>query len=357
MARPRLNRAATRRTAIVFLSVALGCVAVAGVAIGSVAIGPGQILAIVASKLGLSTDIVFTPVQEAVVVSIRGPRVVAAILVGAALGVSGSALQGLFRNPLADPGLIGLTNGAATGAGIVIVALGESSRVFSAMGPLVQYAVPLAAFAGAALTTLLVYRLSTIDGRACVRTMLLAGIAVTALSGSVLGLLSYISDDTSLRDLTLWMMGSMGAVNWTGVAIMAPAVALATWVLVRRAPALNALLLGEAEARHLGVNVDATKRLVIVLTALAVGVAVAFTGPIGFIGLVVPHVLRLAFGPDNRLVVPGSALLGAMLLVGADIVARTIADPAEVPIGILTSLMGAPLFLSLLLRERRRRWG
>ncbi len=356
MSRVRQSRAATRRTVFATLLAALVVAACAGIAVGSVPVGVDQLLAIVADRLGIHANVEYTSIHEAVVLSIRGPRVVAAILVGAALGVSGAALQGLFRNPLADPGLIGLQSGAATGAGIVIVALGDHSRVFSAMGPAIQFAVPLAAFIGATATTLLVYRLSKIDGQACVRTMLLAGIAVTALAGSVLGLLSYLSDDTSLRDLTLWMMGSLGAVSWTAIWIMAPAVALATWLLSRRSLALNALMLGEAEASHLGVNVPATKRLIIVLTALAVGVAVAFTGPIGFIGLIVPHVLRLCCGPDNRLVIPCSALLGAVLLLVADMVARTVADPAEVPIGILTSLLGAPLFLSLLMRERRRGW-
>ncbi|MGB1014848.1 MAG: FecCD family ABC transporter permease [Nannocystaceae bacterium] len=325
-----------------------------GLGLGSVAISPGEALAIVGNGLGFEPSTTFTETQRAVLVSIRSPRVAMALLVGAALSVAGAALQGLFRNPLADPGLIGLTSGAAAGAGIVIVALGDNTRVLAAMGGWMHVMTPMAAFAGALLTTLLVYRLSCVDGRPSVRTMLLAGIAISSLAGAGLGFLSYLSDDASLRNLTLWMLGSLGAANWTAVALVAPAVVLATWLLSQKAMALNALLLGDAEAGHLGVDVAGLKRTIIIVTSLAVGITVAFTGPIGFVGLVVPHILRLVCGPDNRIVIPASALLGAALLLAADVVARTIAAPAEIPIGILTSLLGAPLFLWVLVHERGR---
>jgi iron complex transport system permease protein len=215
-------------------------------------------------------------------------------------------------------------------------------------------ALPAAAFLGGVVATLIIYRLATLSGRTSVPTMLLAGIAINALCGAVIGLMTFIATDDQLRDITFWSLGSLGRASWSLIATLLPFTLLTLLPLLFGARSLNALLLGEAEAGHLGVNVERVKLAVIVLVALGVGAGVAAAGVIGFLGLVVPHLIRLALGPDHRLLLPGSALLGASLLVGADLLARTVAVPAEVPIGIVTALVGGPFFLWLLLRDRRR---
>jgi iron complex transport system permease protein len=261
-------------------------------------------------------------------------------------------MQGLFRNPLADPGLIGVSSGASLAA-VVTIVLG--STVFGAWGDaLGAFLLPAAAFAGGVLATLVVYRLATRNGQTSVATMLLAGIAINALAGAGTGLMIFIADDDQLRDLTFWTLGSLGGATWTRLAVVGPCLLggmLAAPLLSR---SLNALLLGESEARHLGIRTERVKQVVILLAAGVVGAAVAVSGVIGFVGLVVPHLLRLAVGPDHRVLVPGSAFLGGALLLGADVLARTIVAPAELPIGIVTALVGAPFFLWLLLRDRKR---
>jgi len=327
----------------------------ASLALGAVAIAPGQVLAILGDQMGLSLPWAYETRQELVLTAIRLPRVLLAIGVGGGLAVSGAVMQGLFRNPLADPSLIGVSSGAALAAVITIV-LG--STVFSAWSDwLGAFLLPAAAFAGGVLATVIVYRLATREGQTSVTTMLLAGIAINALAGAGTGLMIFIADDDQLRDLTFWTLGSLGGATWTRLAVVGPVLLggmLATPLLARP---LNALLLGEGEALHLGINTEQVKKLVITLAALVVGAAVAVSGIIGFIGLVVPHLLRLAVGPDHRVLVPGSALLGGALLLGADLLARTIVAPAELPIGIVTALLGAPFFLWLLLRDRKRGTG
>ncbi len=215
------------------------------------------------------------------------------------------------------------------------------------------YTLPIAAFFGSLFTTLIVYRLSNNEGKTDVSTLLLAGIAINALAGALTGLLTYMADDTQLRTLTFWSMGSLGNANWDQVIAAAPFILLAVIVIPWQARALNAILLGEAEAGHLGFDLEKIKLLLILLVALAVGAAVALSGIIGFIGLVVPHLLRLSIGPDHRLLLPASALLGASLLLLADLIARTVVAPAELPIGIITATLGGPFFLWLLLRFRK----
>jgi iron complex transport system permease protein len=205
------------------------------------------------------------------------------------------------------------------------------------------------------LTTLLIYRLATSGGRTQVATMLLAGIAINAIAGAGIGLMTFIANDDQLRDITFWSLGSLGRASWPNIGAMLPLVLIALLPLLMLSRPLNALLLGEAEAGHLGVDVQRIKTLVVLAVALAVGAGVAVAGIIGFVGLVVPHLLRLMAGPDHRIVLPGAALLGAALLVGTDLLARTIAVPAEVPIGIMTALVGGPFFLWLLLRDRKQR--
>lgn len=342
------------RTAWVLLGFALALVVVmvAAVGIGAVRIPPGQVLAILADQIGLTLPWEFSQQQALVLTGIRLPRVLLGAVVGIGLSVSGALMQGLFRNPLADPGLVGVSSGAALGAATMIVLGGLLPGLLASV--LGSFAISAAAFLGGLVTTLIVYRLATNGSRTSVATMLLAGIAVNALCGAGTGALVLLTDDNQLRDLTFWTLGSLGGATWDLLLFTAPLILLPGLLTVRLARALNALLLGEAEAQHLGINTNRVKRMVVVLTALAVGGATAVSGLIGFIGLVVPHLVRLMLGPDHRLLLPASALLGATLLVVADLLARIVIQPAEVPIGILTALAGAPFFLALLLRQQRR---
>lgn len=286
-----------------------------------------------------------------IVQEIRLPRTLLCIAVGGILGLCGAVMQGLFRNPLADPGIIGVSGGAALGAALAIVLLTPLSQQWQAT--LGIGLLPLLAFLGGALTTTLVYLLGTREGGTSVTVMLLAGVAITALSGAVIGLLTYLADDQMLRDLSLWQMGTLAAGKPADVALALLTLATLIWLFLRDANPLNALLLGEGEARHLGVDVQALKRRLILLTAAGVGVAVAVSGMIGFVGLVVPHLVRLMTGPNHVRLLPLSALLGAALLLGADMLARTLLAPAELPVGIITALLGAPFFIWLLIKGRR----
>lgn len=281
---------------------------------------------------------------------IRLPRLVLGLLVGAALAVSGAVMQGLFRNPLADPGLIGVSAGAGLGATLAIVLGGLLP--FALLAALGDWLVPVAAFLGGWMTTVLLYRVSTKNGRTSVAVMLLAGIALAALTGALSGVLVYIADDDQLRDLTFWGLGSLAGATWAKVVAALPLIALALLAAPFLARGLNGLALGEAAAAHLGVPVQRMKNAAILTVAGAIGAAVAVSGGIGFIGIVVPHLLRLAIGPDHRYLLPASALLGAGLLVLADMIARTIVAPAELPIGIVTAVIGGPFFLWILLKNR-----
>lgn len=333
------------------LTVLLGLLSVVCLGTGAVSIGPRQVLAVLGKGLNLNLPWAFESHHEAIVLSIRLPRILLGILIGGGLAVAGAAMQGLFRNPLADPGLIGVSSGAAVAA-VATIVLGATVLDFAtqALGP---FALSIAAFGGGAATTLLVYRLSLVHGTVSVSTMLLAGIAINAVAGAITGIFTFVADDAQLRSLTFWSMGSLGGATWPAVAAAAPFIGLATLAVLRYARPLNALLLGEAEAGHLGCNVERLKRSVVLLVALSVGAAVAVAGIIGFVGLVVPHLLRLTLGPDHRFLLPGAALLGASLLLGADLIARTLVAPAELPIGIVTAIIGGPFFMYLLQRGRR----
>jgi iron complex transport system permease protein len=295
-----------------------------------------------------------TDQQAAVLWSIRLPRVLLGALLGAGLAVSGALLQGLFRNPLADPGLIGVTGGAALAAAMVIVLGATLLPGFSRM--LGLFTLPLFAVAGGFAIAAIIYRIATREGYTSMPVMLLAGIAVNALVVAGIGLLTYIATDEQLRTLTFWSLGSLAPANWPVVMLTAPFVLLSMLAAMHALPALNAVLLGEQEASHLGVNVQRLKAIVTLLATISVGVCTAFCGMVGFIGLIAPHCVRLIAGPDHRVVVPASALLGASLVLLADLVARTAFAPAELPLGVLTALLGAPFFLMLLLSQRRH-WG
>ncbi|WP_423822221.1 iron ABC transporter permease [Salinisphaera sp. SPP-AMP-43] len=281
--------------------------------------------------------------QTALIVNaIRLPRAILTTLVGAILAISGAAMQGLFRNPLADPSLIGVTAGASAGASLAIV-FGGALTGFAGLS-----LVAIAAFIGGAAAVLLVYTLATRAAGTSVATMLLAGIAISALAGSLTSLLEFYASDEMLRRISLWQMGGLEGANWPRVALMGAVAVVVLGGLPRLAKALNALLLGESEARHLGFAVDRTKTILVTLVALGVGVSVALAGAIAFVGLVVPHIVRLAIGPDHRALLPASALAGALLLLAADTVARVAVAPTELPVGLLTALLGAPFFIVLL---------
>lgn len=322
-----------------------------GVGVGAVSISPMQSLGILCKQLGIGSSISFSETQEAVLSVIRLPRVLLATLVGASLAVSGAAMQGLFRNPLADPGLIGISSGASLAAvSFIVVGMSWFSSLGSMWG---IYALSIFTFIGAFAATILVYRLSQVDGKTVVSMMLLSGIAVNALSQSIMGLFTYSANDAQLRSITFWTLGSLGGASWNNVLGILPFTLAPILLLPRMSKALNAFALGENNAAHLGINTEQIKRIIIMLTAMGVGASVAVSGIIVFVGLVVPHIVRLLIGPDHSTLLPISAIAGAVLLISADIVSRTIMPPSEIPIGIITGLIGAPFFLYILINQRK----
>ncbi|WP_112810638.1 FecCD family ABC transporter permease [Ensifer sp.] len=342
------NRARLARVVIVLLVILAAATFVGSIMTGA---ADASLSNVVAWLFGASdADQVFSVRDRIIILDIRLPRAVLGMLVGASLAVSGVVMQGLFRNPLADPGLVGVSSGASLGA-VLLIVLG--SAVF---GPLFAlfgfYALPVAAFIGGLVTTLLLYRIATRGGQTSIATLLLAGIALGALAGAFTGVLIFMADDKQLRDVTFWGLGSLAGANWTKIAAAAPIILLSLAVTPFLARGLNAITLGEAAAFHMGIPVQRMKNIAIVSVAAATGASVAVSGGIGFVGIVVPHLLRLVIGPDHRYLIPASALLGGTLLILADMIARTIASPAELPIGIVTAFIGAPFFLWILLRGR-----
>jgi len=333
----------------IVLAILLILSGVAALCFGTMTISVAQVLSILAEKLNLQLPWTFSEGQSQVIWTIRFPRVLVAALVGMSLAIAGAALQGIFRNPLADPGLIGVSSGSALGAALIIVL--SPAWLMNLEGYARYLCIPFAAFLGGLLATLLVYTLATRRGRTSVATMLLAGIALNALCGAGVGLLTYVSDDVALRSLITWSLGSLSSSTWTILATIAPVVIVSAFLLSRHAQALNLLLLGEAEAFHLGVDLRKLKLTVVILAALIVGSGVGFTGLIGFVGLVVPHIARLLWGPNHKVLLPASALLGAIVLVLADVLCRTIVAPSELPIGIVSAVLGAPFFLVLMVRH------
>jgi len=343
------DRAARARLAIVLLAVMLGAAMLFSLTSGASDASAWAVLrdwVSGAAANGSATDMR----TRVIIQDIRLPRVLMGVLVGASLAVSGAVMQGLFRNPLADPGLIGISAGASLGA-VAVIVLGATmlAPVVALLGPMT---LPLAAFVGGLVATLILYRIATRQGRTSVATMLLAGIALAALAMALTGVLVYMADDRQLRDLTFWQLGSLAGATWQKIGTAGPVIVAALAATPFLARGLNALALGEATAGHLGIPVQRLKYVAIVSVSAAVGAAVAVSGGIGFVGIVVPHLLRLAIGPDNRYLLPASALLGAAMLLVADAVCRTIVAPAELPIGIITAAVGGPFFLWILLRKR-----
>lgn len=335
---------------MLFAGLATGLVLVVGLGLGSgaVEIAPRQVIAVLSHHLGFGSAAGVTPTQDAVLWSIRLPRVLLGIVVGAGLGLAGAAFQGIFRNPLADPHLIGISGGAAFGSVLGVLALG---------GVAGGYAGPLGGVAGGLVAGAAVYSLARHQGRTEVVTLILAGLAVGAIAGSGAAFVTVAADDARLGSVLFYALGSLSVATWHLLWTTLPFVALAILVLPGTARQLDLLLLGEREAGHLGVDVERLRMLVMVLATAAVGATVAAAGAIGFVGLLAPHVIRLLVGPGHRVLLPASAVAGAIMVVGVDVIARTAALPLEVPIGLLTALLGGPAFLVLLKRTRREHGG
>lgn len=335
------------------LAVLLGltlAAALAALCFGASGISPSRVLAVLLDRP--AADPATSARDSMIVLAIRLPRLLLGLSVGAALAVSGAVMQGLFRNPLADPGLIGVSSGASLAAAVAIV-LGDK-LLAGGPGNTVPFAyVPPAAFFGALAATFTLYAIARREGSTSIAVMLLAGVALAAVSGAGTGWMAFLSDDRQLRDLTFWSLGSLGGATWTKVMAVVPMIAAALAFTPFLARGLNAMALGESEAYHLGIDLQRLKTVAITLVSVSVGAAVAASGLIGFVGIVVPHALRLIVGPDYRLLLPASALLGAAFLTFADVCARTIVAPAEIPIGILTATVGGPFFLWLLLRRKQ----
>ncbi|MBE4009125.1 iron ABC transporter permease [Vibrio parahaemolyticus] len=320
------------------------------IAIASITVGPMNISFTDSLRGLVGAHSELAPHIQLVINEIRLPRTILCMFIGAILAICGVVMQGLFRNPLAEPGIIGVSAGAALGGAFAIVVFAEFSQNHPQLMNLA--ALPLFAFLGGALTTVLVYWLGTNKFGTSVTIMLLAGVAISALSGAAIGFLNFSADDQMLRDLTLWSMGSLAGANWAGIGLASVTLVVLLFWFHKKAMSLNALLLGESEARHLGVPVQKLKRQLILLSAVGVGVTVSICGAIGFIGLVIPHLGRMLAGPDHRTLLPISALLGALLLTCADMIARVLLAPAELPVGIVTALIGAPFFIYLLFQQR-----
>ena len=331
------------------LLVALLGAAVISAGLGAVTIAPMEIVRLILASVGLSTAPI-DPLHETIFWNIRLPRVLLGVLVGATLGLGGAISQAVFRNPLAEPGLIGISTGAAL-AVVGITILGAAILPAALHQTLGGWLMPAAAFCGGLAATWLVQRLArTRGGRMSAASLVLAGIALNSFAGALTGLLLFVADDAQLRTVTFWTLGSLGSASWSSLTIGAPLMVIPAIAMLWAATPLNALVLGEAEAGHTGIRVERLKTVLFIGMALGVGAAVSLSGVIGFVGLVVPHLLRLAMGPDHRFLIPGSIIGGALLLVVADAVARTVAAPAEIPLGVLTALVGGPFFLWMLRR-------
>lgn len=315
--------------------------------IGAYPIPVGDVLASVQHQVGLGgTEL--DRVAESVLWNVRFPRIVLALLIGASLGCAGALMQGVFGNPLAEPGVIGVSSGAAVGA-VAAIALGIN--VFG------NWTVTVFAFVAGLATVLLVYVMSRSGGRTEVVTLILTGIAVNAFAGAVIGLFLFFADTAAIQQITFWQLGSLAQATWPKVVAVLPCAVLGLVVAPLYSRRLDLLALGERPARHLGVDVERLRILLVLVIALLTAAAVSVSGTISFVGLVVPHLLRMVAGSGHRFLVPGSALLGAVVLLAADLAARTIAAPAELPLGVLTALLGSPFFFWLLRRTRRRQGG
>lgn len=367
---PHIATNATRKTVFLLggLLLLLISLSILSVGTGQLPIRPDQVITILADEASIKPNIKidlgdvfqypaeYTFIQRGTLLNIRLPRIVLGIVIGSSLAAAGAVIQGMFRNPLADPGLIGISAGSAfaTAAVIVLSALPAFKPTFDL---LTQWNIPvrlIGSFLGGMTTTLLIYTLATSNGRTSVPTMLLTGIAVNALAGAGVGMLVAFGDDAEVRDITFWQLGSLVDSTWERVGSVSIWILLAMIPLLFLSRPLNALLFGETEAKHLGYDTQRIKQFIIVLVAISVGLGVAVAGVVGFVGLIVPHLIRIVAGPDHRYVLPGSMLLGGSLLVISDLIARTIAEGREIPLGVITALIGSPFFIYLLMKNRQK---
>ncbi|MBM7460959.1 iron complex transport system permease protein [Rhodococcus coprophilus] len=346
-----MRRAGLGRTTVVFagLGAALMILAVVSACLGQVPTSPAEVVSSLLHRAGLEIGpMPAHPAGEVTLWEVRFPRAVLAMLVGAALGCSGALLQGIFANPLAEPGVIGVSSGAAVGASAVIVLGGAFTSGWS---------LAWAALVSGLVTTALVYMLSRSDGRTEVVTVILTGVAVNAVAGGLIALFTFVADPAARDQIVFWQLGSLGGATWDTVAVVAPLTAVGIAAAIVLAPKLDLLALGESVARHLGVDVERVRQASIVVVAVLVSAAVAFTGIIMFVGLVVPHLMRMLLGPAHRVLLCASALAGALVLLAADLGARTLVDNADLPLGMITALIGGPAFFWMLRRTRAQQGG
>ena len=319
-----------------------------GVSYGPVKITIFNVLVIIFQEFGFLKDIFISDINKIVLLDIRLPRVVLGAIVGLALGTSGAILQGLFRNPLVDPGFIGVSSGAAVGAMFAILFTQVIQLYFWKF--LIPFILPILAIIGSFITTILVYKMSKVDGKTNIMTMLLSGIAVNAISGSIIGLFVSVSSDIQLRSFTFWTLGGLDNADWFVVFLTALFVTIPLIMVFKMKYELDIFMLGDSEAHHLGLNVELLKKKIILMSSIMVGISVSFCGMIGFIGLVTPHLVRLFIGPKHKLLIPGAALLGAIILSLSDLIAKSIIAPAQLPLGVITSAIGAPFFIWLIIK-------
>ncbi|WP_431965907.1 FecCD family ABC transporter permease [Nocardia sp. bgisy134] len=347
---PAGTRSVSRITVAFAVAIAaLVVLALASAAIGQVPTSPAEVAGSVFHRIGLDWGpMPAHPAGDVTLWEVRFPRVVLAMLVGAALATAGALLQGVFANPLAEPGVIGVSAGAAVGAGTVIVVGGAFVAAWS---------VAAAAFVAGLFTTLLVYLLARSNGRTEVVTLVLTGVAINAFAGGLIAFLLFVASPAARDQIVFWQLGSLNGARWESVAVVAPLAALGVLAAIVVAPRLDLLALGESAARHLGVDVERLRRNVIVIVAVLATAGVAFTGIILFVGLIVPHLVRMIVGPGHRVLIPLSAIVGAVVLLAADVAARSLVDNADLPLGMLTSLIGGPFFFWLLRRTRARAGG
>jgi iron complex transport system permease protein len=334
------------------LGVLLFLILIFSLTVGAVSIPFSDAFVILLKQAGIFSNKNVDETYEVVMTSIRLPRILMTLIIGAALGVSGASLQGLFRNPLVEPSLIGVSGGSA--AAVVVMIVFGSPLLPALPSWIYNSLTSLVAFAGGVIATFIVLRLSLSSGRTNIAALILIGVAINALTGALIGLAIFYADENQLSTFMFWTLGDLGGATWDKLQFASPLLVLSTFTLLFFGKILNVLALGESEAYHMGVNVEQIKRTMILLSALAVGISVSLAGIIGFVGLIVPHVIRTLFHPGNHLVLPASALGGAVLLLVSDIVARTIVTPAELPIGVVTALIGAPFFIMLLLKAKQK---
>ena len=342
----RTGRRWSRLWILLLLTLGVILVVLGGVSLGTVQLPFDDIVRILLARLPwvhLTPD--WTEQAEAIIMSIRLPRVITAVVVGFGLAMAGTVFQGLLRNPMADPYIIGTSGGAALGATLALLLPVQVVWLGFTL-------VPIAAFVGSLLAVLAVYGIARVGPRTPITTLLLAGFALSSLMAAAMSFMMLFSGQTMQR-VVLWTMGGTSSSGWSQLQVVVPLMLVASLGAFLLAGDLNAFLLGEDQAAHLGVNVERKKLILLMIGSLLTGASVSVSGLVGFVGLVVPHVARLVFGPDHRLLLPASALLGSIFLVVADLVARLILAPAEVPVGIVTAVIGSPFFIYLLRRGKR----